>query len=87
MHAEVTRPSIALGASGLEAEIALWHDLQRADNACKTASFPCQVIGTSIKLLNMACQALGKLYSQTMSVKLFRTLCTNGKILWGPNIG
>lgn len=43
MHADNTRLNIALGASGLEAEIASWHEIQRADNAFNNTSFPYQV--------------------------------------------
>lgn len=41
VHAVDIRLNIALGASGLEAEIASWHEVQRADNAFNTTSFPC----------------------------------------------
>lgn len=43
VHAEDIRLNIALGASGLDAEIASWHEEQRADNAFNITSFPCHV--------------------------------------------
>lgn len=41
MHAEDIRLNIALGASGLDVEIASWQEVQRADNAFNKTSFPC----------------------------------------------
>lgn len=44
VQAEDIRFNIAFGASGFEADILLWQDVQTADNAYNTASFPCHIV-------------------------------------------
>lgn len=41
VHAEDTKLKMALGLAGSPAEIAAWHDAERAPKAFNRASFPC----------------------------------------------
>lgn len=43
LQAEESKSRIAFGIEGSVVVIALWHDVQRADNAHSKASFPCQI--------------------------------------------